>query len=136
MQHRLPLRLIIGLIVAILLDTVTQLLWKTAVSDLPDAASVWEFAWAACQQPRFLLVIGLMLTQFGNWMIVLKHSDLSFAHAVTALSYVTVAVASWIWLGEHGGLTQSLGIAFIMAGVWLVSRTGHMTSRQDGGEAP
>jgi undecaprenyl phosphate-alpha-L-ara4N flippase subunit ArnF len=117
------------LAIAITLDTATQMIWKSAVADLPDVASVWDLAWAALQQPKFLLVVAMMLAQFGNWMLVLKHSDLSFAHAVTALSYVTVAIASVLWMDEHGGTLQAIGIALIMAGVWLVSRTGHLTSR-------
>lgn len=128
-RPRLPFRLSLGLAIAITLDTATQMIWKSAVADLPDAESLWDLALAALQQPRFLLVVAMMLAQFGNWMLVLKHSDLSFAHAVTALSYVTVAIASVLWMGEHGSALQTVGIALIMAGVWLVSRTGHMTSR-------
>jgi len=125
--HRLPVKLVVGLTIAIALDTVTQLLWKVAVIDLGDATSLWQMAMAVLRQPLFLLVLMLMLGQFLNWMLVLKHSDLSFAHAVTALSYATVAVASVVWLGEHVDILQALGIALILAGVWLVSRTGHVT---------
>ena len=129
-RPRLPFRLSLGLAIAITLDTATQMIWKSAVADLPDAESLWDLALAALQQPRFLLVVAMMLAQFGNWMLVLKHSDLSFAHAVTALSYVTVAIASVLWMGEHGSPLQTIGIALIMAGVWLVSRTGHVTRQE------
>ena len=129
-RPRLPFRLSLGLAIAITLDTATQMVWKSAVVDLPDVESLWELALASLQQPRFLLVVAMMLAQFGNWMLVLKHSDLSFAHAVTALSYVTVAIASVLWMGEHGSTLQTIGIALIMGGVWLVSRTGHVTRQE------
>lgn len=127
-RHSFPVKLALGLGVAIALDTATQLLWKSAVIDLADAPTLWQMAAAAFHQPLFLVVVVMMLGQFLNWMLVLEQSDLSFAHAITALSYVTVAVASVLWLGERVDTVQGLGIALILAGVWLVSRTGRVTA--------
>jgi len=125
-----PLRLVLGLALAILLDTAAQLLWKSGISALPDSSDLLVLIQAALAHPILLAVLALMLVQFANWMIVLNHADLSFAHAVTSLSYATVALASAFWLEEHIGLLQGLGISLIVAGVWRVCLSGHNTTAQ------
>ena len=126
-HHRFPVKLVVGLGVAIALDTVTQLIWKSAALDLTTATTLWQMVVVALHEPLFLAVLAMMLGQFLNWMLVLEHSDLSFAHAITALSYVTVAAASVLWLGERVDFVQGMGIVLILVGVWLVSRTSPVT---------
>lgn len=129
MIPRIPPKLITGLAFAVGLDTIVQLIWKTAVIDLPDASAPLLMVEAALRQPLFLLVGGLMAGQFVNWMLLLKSSDLSYVHAITATSYATVAAASVAVLGERLDVVQVLGIGLILVGVLLASRTGHLTER-------
>ncbi|HTH16984.1 MAG TPA: EamA family transporter [Magnetospirillum sp.] len=136
MFRTVPLKVILGLAAAIVLDTITQLAWKEAVGGLGEVSGIIAVTLTALHNPLFLGVVGLMLCQFLNWMLVLEHSDLSYAHAITALSYVTVAAASVPLLGERISLAQGIGIALIMAGVALVSRTGHNTYQPPGELAP
>jgi drug/metabolite transporter (DMT)-like permease len=126
--HRLPLRVLVGLGVAIVLDTATQLLWKSAVLELPDVTEGWQQLALALQQPLLAGVVVLMILQFFNWRVVLSHCDLSFAHAITSLSYVTVAASSVLLLGERVDWIQAAGILLILAGVWQVSGSGHATT--------
>jgi len=127
---RFPIRLVIGLAVAIALDTALQLVWKTGVADLPDASSLRELAVAVARHPIFILVVALMAAQLGNWLKVLDHADLSYAKPFTSLSYVTVCVLSVVILGEHIAALQIVGIAIVVAGVWCVSQTGRTTLRR------
>ncbi len=131
-HHAPPVRIVVGLAIAIALDTACQLLWKYAVIDLPDAADYGRMAQDALRQPLFVLVVAIMGIQLLNWMLVLARCDLSFAHAITALSYVTVAATSVLWLGEWVDPYQAAGILLIFVGVWLVSRTTHHTERPSG----
>lgn len=124
----IPLKVAIGLAVAIALDTSLQLAWKFATSQLPSALSLPATAEAALQQPIFAGVALLMILQLVNWLNVLGHADLSFAQPITSLSYVSVCVLSAIYLGEALDLLQIGGIALILVGVWFISRTGHATS--------
>ena len=120
---RVPLRLVIGLAVAIALDTGLQLVWKTGIAELPDTSSVREMLVAVALNPIFLLVVVFMAAQLVNWLKVLDHADLSYAKPFTSLSYVTVCVLSVLLLGERIAPLQVAGIAVVVAGVWCVSRT-------------
>lgn len=121
---RLSRQVVVGLTVAILLDTGLQILWKVAVEELPDQPSLWQTATAMLHQPLFLLVGLLMFGQACNWLVVLDHTDLSYAHAITSLSYVTVAALSVFSLGETISPAQAVGIALILVGVWFVGKSG------------
>jgi drug/metabolite transporter (DMT)-like permease len=124
---RYPLRLVIGLAVAIALDTALQLVWKAGIADLPATASLRELAVAVVRNPIFLLVVVFMAAQLVNWLKVLDHADLSFAKPFTSLSYVTVCVLSVALLGERIAPLQILGIVIVVAGVWCVSQTRRTT---------
>ena len=121
---RFPLRLSIGLAIAIALDTVVQLFWKAAASEIPDVASPWAMLEATLSQPMFLIVGALLLCQLVNWLQVLGRADLSFAQPLTSLSRVSVCLASVIFLNEKISLLQLGGVLIVCTGVWCISRTG------------
>src|SRR5262249_49424226 len=124
---RLPLRLVIGLAVAIALDTGLQLVWKTGIAGLPDDLSVRDTVVAIALNPIFALVAVFMGAQLVNWLKVLDHADLSYAKPFTSLSYVTVCVLSVLLLGERIAPLQMVGIVIVVAGVWCVSQTKRAT---------
>jgi drug/metabolite transporter (DMT)-like permease len=128
---RVPFRLVIGLAVAIALDTGLQLVWKTGIADLPDTSSVRETLVAIALNPIFILVAVFMCAQLVNWLKVLDHADLSYAKPFTSLSYVTVCVLSVLLLGERIAPLQVVGILIVVAGVWCVSRTKRATLGRD-----
>lgn len=123
---KFPLKLIVGLALAIALDTGAQLLWKAGVTGVPEMPSLWLTAQAMLRQPLFLGVAVLMVGQFLNWMMVLDHADLSYAHSITSLSYVSVAALSVFVLGESLDPAQIAGIALILVGVWFIGKSGHV----------
>ena len=123
---RVPLRLVIGLAVAIALDTALQLVWKAGVADIPDT-SVRDAVVGIALNPIFILVIALMAAQLVNWLKVLDHADLSYAKPFTSLSYATVCVLSVLLLGEHIAPLQIAGIVVVVAGVWCVGMTRRAT---------
>src|SRR5215831_11109707 len=127
MVRGIPVRLVIGLAVAIALDTGLQLVWKTGIADLPDTSSAWETAIAIARNPIFILVVAFMAAQLVNWLKVLDHADLSYAKPFTSLSYITVCVLSVLLLGERIAPLQLVGIIVVVAGVWCVSRTRRTT---------
>ena len=125
-KKNFPIRLAAGLLLAILVDTALQLVWKTAVLSLPDDGSPWLNVQAVLHSPLFIFVIFLMACQFFNWLMVLGKADLSCAQPVTSLSYVTVFCFSVFYLKE-ADLIQIAGILFVLAGIWFISQTDHVT---------
>ena len=116
------------LTLAIAMDTVVQLCWKFAVEQVPETVGLWQSVAAILREPLFhvaLIVFGL---QFFNWMIVLAHADLSYAQPVTALSYVTVSGASVVLFHDQLSPLRMAGLAMIMVGVWVISRTNVRTA--------
>ncbi|MTJ82351.1 MAG: EamA family transporter [Telmatospirillum sp.] len=126
-ESRIPLRLVLGLALAIVLDTLVQVFWKSAVISVDAGREAMPVLQAVFHQPVFLLVAAMWFCQLLNWLKVLDQADLSFAQPITSLSYVTVCLASAVYLGERIDILQMLGIALILAGVWLVSRSGHLS---------
>jgi drug/metabolite transporter (DMT)-like permease len=133
-RRRLPLPLVLGLAAAIVLDTATQVMWKRAASSLPE--NIFDHPVGAVlhilQHPVFLIVAVLFVAQLMNWLKVLHDADLSFALPITALSYVTVAAVSAFWLHEQITWGRAAGMACILFGVFLISRTDHNTLNPPG----
>ena len=126
-----PTRLAVGLLLAIVIDTALQLVWKSAVLSLPNDGSRWLNLQAILHRPLFIFVIFLMACQFFNWLMVLGNADLSYAQPVTSLSYVSVFCLSVLYLKEGTDLIQIAGILLVLAGVWFISRTDHVTQSKE-----
>jgi drug/metabolite transporter (DMT)-like permease len=125
---RVPLKLCLGLALAIALDTVAQIFLKVAVLQLIETSSLWSLVEAILRQPMFLIAALIMACQLINWLQVLAGTDLSFAQPITSLSYVLVCTLSVLFLGEKIDLLQIVGIAIILAGVWCVCLTEHKSA--------
>ena len=124
----LPLGLVFRLALAIVLDTAVHIVWKLAVLQLPNTSSLSAALEAASREPLFLLVAALFVWQLVNWLRVLESCDLSYSQPITALSLILVLVLSALYLGESVDALKVLGIGFVFAGVWFISRTDHDSS--------
>lgn len=118
----------IGIVLAIVLDTVIQIFWKLAVADIPESASLITTALTALTRPYFYLAMFAFTAQLVNWLRVLAQADLSFAQPFTALSYITVLALSTFTLHEQLSLMRLAGVCLILLGVFLISRTSHDTT--------
>jgi drug/metabolite transporter (DMT)-like permease len=70
---------------------------------------------------------GLLLFGFSAivWLVVLSRASLSFAYPFAALTYVLILVFDHFVLDEPVPALRWAGVAFIAAGIFLVSRTPH-----------
>jgi drug/metabolite transporter (DMT)-like permease len=130
-RKKFPARLAAGLFLAILIDTAVQLVWKSAILSLPNDGSPWVNVQAILHTPLALVVLFLMACQFFNWLMVLSDADLSYAQPVTSLSYVSVFCLSVLYLKEATDPIQIAGIMFVLAGVWFISQTDHVTQSKE-----
>lgn len=133
MQNQISLRLALGLALAILLDTAVQTLWKRASERLLRVDLV-HAPQALLGTPLFFVVAILMAAQMLNWLKTLDHADVSFALPITALSYLSVAIVSAVWLAEPLTIGRLLGMALVLAGVIFVSRSEPNTIATDKGD--
>ncbi len=130
-----PPELVFRLALAVILDTAVHILWKLAVLQLPNPGSIAAGIEAALREPLFLLVAALFVWQLINWLRVLESSDLSYSQPITSLSLILVFILSALYLGESVDALKVLGIGFVFAGVWFISRTQH-DSRTGGAIRP
>ncbi len=108
----------LGLVAACTLLTATgQLLFKLGLNKLV-VVSFFEII------TNFQLILGLIFYGFGAILLViaLKYGELSVLYPVVALSFVWVAILSYIFLFETIGLSKIIGILAIIIGVSLIGR--------------
>ena len=113
-----------------LLVTVAQLLLKVGMSGLPELQleKQWfEFSWLWANISSLSLVfIGLVgyVLSMVCWLFTLRTIPLNKAYPLISLSYVFVYILAVLlpWFQETPSLTKTLGIIFIMIGVWLISQ--------------
>jgi len=133
---KLPGAVVVGLVLAIVLDTFIQVAWKLAVSGIPGDASVAATARGALASPYFYAAMLAFGGQLFNWVRVLARADLSFAQPFTALSYLAVLAISGGWLHEHISVAKMFGVALILVGVFFISRTPFRTAGDGGSDRP
>lgn len=126
-KGKIPGNILLGLFLAIALDTGVQLCWKGAVLHVPASAPLYKVAILTVQEPLFYAAMIMFVGQFFNWMRVLSKADLSFAQPITALSYFSVCGLSALCLHEVISFLRVLGVACILVGVWFISQTKHST---------
>lgn len=84
-------------------------------------------AWTAGQQlavtPVFWLALLAYAISVVVWLFGLSRVPVSQAYPVLSLGYVLAALLAWPLLGELVSIQRWLGIAVVIAGVWLISRS-------------
>lgn len=118
---------VLVLIAAIIGGTGHTLLAKgmKTVGDLTEAPvdRLGGMVGRAVSNPWLLLGVALQATFFFMYLTLLSRAEVSQVLPMTAMDYIVVALlASWL-LGEAVTATRWAGIALIVAGVALVSRT-------------
>ena len=129
---KLPGAVVVGLILAIVLDTFIQITWKLSVSHVPADASVSATIRGALANPLFYAAMLAFGAQLFNWMRVLARADLSFAQPFTALSFISVLAVSSHSLHENISASKIFGVVLILLGVFFISRTPYRTADASG----
>jgi drug/metabolite transporter (DMT)-like permease len=89
----------------------------------------------AFSAPALWLGIACLLGFFLVHMLLLTWADYSYVQPATALSYASVAILSYLLLGEIVSPLRWSGIALICLGVLIVGRT-HPNTTTTGGVVP
>lgn len=112
------------------LETAAQFCFKkTALAQhsasIANIADALHFVIIAIGNPFLWCALLSVLVLFCVWITILSKIDLSVAVPVASFSYITIPLVSIIFLGEKITFLRWAGIAFILAGVILVSLSSH-----------
>jgi len=77
----------------------------------------------AIGSPWLLIGVALQAAFFLMYLTLLSRADVSLVLPMTAIDYVTVVVLAGVLLGEPVTAARWAGIALIVGGVFLVSRS-------------
>jgi drug/metabolite transporter (DMT)-like permease len=110
-----------------MLNAGAQLGLKAATRSTGRIEGTLTGAWAAGQQlaatPVFWLALLAYAISVVVWLFGLSRVPVSQAYPVLSLGYVLAALLAWPLLGELVSVQRWLGIAVVIAGVWLISRS-------------
>lgn len=118
---------ILGLFALILLwDTSAQIFLKLGLSShgefpLHGMEAVMAYVTAVATEPMIWLGAIALVLAFLTWLSIIARVELSKAHPATSFSYITVTIASFLFLHESVNFLKISGILLIMLGVYLVS---------------
>jgi len=115
------------LIIGVLIGTAGQLFMKHGVNALgglgvfPDKFSMLVGVFTSPY-----IIAGLFFTGIGMlmWITVISNLELSFAYPFMSISYIIILFFGWILFSEDVNALRIAGIAFIVCGVVVISRTG------------
>ncbi|MBI4635924.1 MAG: EamA family transporter [Candidatus Rokubacteria bacterium] len=95
------------------------------VGDLTEApaARLGGMIGRAVSSPWLLLGVALQASFFFLYLTLLSRADVSQVLPMTAIDYIVVAALANLLLAEAVTPARWAGIAFIVVGVFLVSRT-------------
>ena len=77
----------------------------------------------ALTSPFILLGLSVYFIGALCWLIILSRVELSWAHPLTAMTYILIVFLSWVIFKEDVGLVRILGVLAIALGVILVARS-------------
>lgn len=108
-------------------DTLAQALMKkgviaTGISSV-GFANLVEFFIKGIHSPLLWLGILFHVLNFFLWIVILYKVDLSIAMPVGSFSYILIPMAAIIFLHEKVSPLRWLGIAFIVFGIYFVSKS-------------
>jgi multidrug transporter EmrE-like cation transporter len=111
----------------VLLNAAAQLLLKAGTTSVGTFAfsmdNLGPVGWRLATSPHILGGLGCYVVSVVVWILALSRVPVSVAYPMLSVGYVVNAVAAWYLFGESITAQKLVGIAFIMAGVYLVARS-------------
>ena len=115
------------LMTGVLLNAGAQLLLKAGT----NSVGVFEFSrdnivpigWKLATEPHIVGGLGCYVISVVVWVMALSRVEVSIAYPLLSVGYVVNAVAAWYLFGEAVTPMRLAGIAIIIVGVWVVTRS-------------
>ncbi len=115
------------LMTGVMLNAGAQLLLKAGT----NSVGVFEFSrdnivpigWKLATEPHIVGGLGCYVISVVVWIMALSRVEVSIAYPLLSAGYVVNAIAAWYLFGEAVTPMRLTGIAIIIVGVWVVTRS-------------
>jgi multidrug transporter EmrE-like cation transporter len=115
------------LMLGVLLNASAQLLLKAGTNAVGHfeftAANILPVGMKIALQPHILGGLGCYVVSVVVWIMGLSRVPVSIAYPMLSVGYVLNAIAAWYLFGESLTAQKLVGIGFIIAGVFMVTRS-------------
>jgi drug/metabolite transporter (DMT)-like permease len=135
-SSKLSWRVVLLILLLLVLDTAAQIFFKIGVTRLGEfpvenGYVIAKYTLQLLSNPFVVGGIIALIFAFFTWLILISKVDLSFAHPMTSLVYVTIPLCSSWLLNEPFNWKQLIGIALIVLGVIVISEVDtHITHHE------
>ena len=111
----------------VLLNAAAQLLLKAGTNAVGQfeysAQNILPVSMKLAFEPHIAGGLACYVVSLIVWIMGLSRVEVSIAYPMLSIGYVLNAVAAWYLFGESLTAQKLVGIAFIVAGVFLVARS-------------
>ncbi|HEY9532543.1 MAG TPA: SMR family transporter [Burkholderiales bacterium] len=111
----------------VLLNAGAQLLLKAGTNVIgvigPVSGGIAEVVPRVALQPFIVGGLACYVVSVALWIVALSRVDVSIAYPMLSIGYVVNAFAAWYLFGEALTPLRLTGIAVIVLGVFLISRS-------------
>lgn len=115
------------LMTGVLLNAAAQLLLKAGTNVVGrfefSAQNILPVGMKLALEPHIAGGLACYVVSVAVWIVGLSRVPVSIAYPMLSVGYVVNAVAAWYLFGESFTAQKLIGIAFIIAGVFLVARS-------------
>ena len=115
------------LLTGVLLNAAAQLLLKAGTNAVGrfefSAQNIVPVGMKLAFEPHIAGGVACYVVSLVVWIMGLSRLEVSIAYPMLSIGYVLNAVAAWYLFGESLTAQKLIGIAFIVAGVYLVARS-------------
>ena len=111
----------------VMLNAAAQLLLKAGTNRVGEfaytLANVLPIGTRLALSPYIAGGLACYVVSVVVWILALSRVPVSVAYPMLSFGYIVNAIAAWLLFGESLGAQKLVGIAFIIAGVFLVARS-------------
>lgn len=115
------------LMLGVLLNAGAQLLLKAGTNAVGHfeftGANIVPVGMRLALEPHIMGGVTCYVVSLVVWIMGLSRVEVSIAYPMLSIGYVLNALAAWYLFGESLTAQKLIGIAFIIAGVFLVARS-------------
>jgi multidrug transporter EmrE-like cation transporter len=122
MARSLPL-----IFTGVFLNAIAQLALKQGMRQIGHfeftPGVLWDMSWRIGTNPYVVFGLACYVISVAVWLLALSRVDVGFAYPMLSVGYIVTAIAAYYAFGEALTPVRIAGIAVIMIGVFMISRT-------------